>query len=222
MGASPSTQQEKQSPSFNLANSQQQQPQTTTSSPPSLQSQSQSPYPYTNHNPTLSQSGQNLQLRPMANAGISQTVNENARVVLDGSKSYDPNHGSIIVGYQWTELPMGVPITLIGANTATPTFTAPVVHTVLGFSLRVMDNHVAVSNNLAVVYVIVKHNPNIGPTGSSNIPSAIITQPQLQQLHQPIIPNNNAISSFPLPSTSGPPSSISQTGLPAIHSPVVP
>ncbi len=76
-----------------------------------------------------------------------------------------------------------------------------------------MDYHGVVSNNPAVVYAMVKHNRNIGPSGSSNIPSAIITQPQLQQLHQPIIPNNNAIS--PLPSSSLP-----QTGLPAIRNPV--
>jgi len=49
---------------------------------------------------------------------------------------------------------------LLGTNTATPTFTSPVVSTdtVLGFSLRVMDNHVAISANPAVVYVMVKHN----------------------------------------------------------------
>ncbi len=57
-------------------------------------------------------------------------------------------------------------VSLSGANTATPIFTAPAVHTdtVLGFSLRVMDNHGVISTNPAVVYIMIKHNPYIGPT----------------------------------------------------------
>ena len=45
----------------------------------------------------------------------------------------------------------------------------------------------------------VKHNPNnIGPTASSNTLGTDIIQPQeqqqqQQQLHQPIVPKNNAI-----------------------------
>ena len=63
--------------------------------------------------------------------------------------------------------------------------------TVLAFSLRVLDNHGAVSTNPSVVYVTVKHNPNnIGTTGG-NTPGTNIIQPQQQQ--QPIIPNSNPI-----------------------------
>jgi hypothetical protein len=86
---------------------------------------------------------------------------------------------------------MGVPVTLVGANTATPTFTATIIptdNTVLGFSLRVMDNHGVVSNNLAIVYIMVKHNnPNIGPTTNHN---ANQPQQQQQQHIQPFGPNN--------------------------------
>jgi hypothetical protein len=86
---------------LNLTHSQQ--PQTTTSSPSLLQPQSQSPYPYPNQYPYLSQnpqsqSPQNQQLPPVAYAGISQTVNENTRVTLDGRASYSPT-GGVVVGY---------------------------------------------------------------------------------------------------------------------------
>jgi large repetitive protein len=89
---------------------------------------------------------------------VSQTVNENAKVTLDGRASYSPI-GGVVVGYQWTQLATtGVPVLLLGANTATPTFSVPMVptDTVLGFSLRVLDNHRAVSTNPSVVYITVK------------------------------------------------------------------
>jgi hypothetical protein len=201
----------------NVTRSQQQQPQTTASSPSLSQSQSQSAYPYTNQYrypsqyPYLSQtpqsqSPQSQQLPPVANAGVSQTVNENAKVTLDGRASYSPT-GGVVVGYQWTQLAGGVPVILTGANTGTPTLTTPIVSsdTVLAFSLRVMDNHGAISTNPAVVYVMVKHSTSSIPTVASNS----INQPQEQQHQQPIVPNNNAVSppsqSNSAPSTSPPP-----------------
>jgi len=188
-------------PSLNLTHSQQQQPQANKSSPSLLQPQSQSPYPYSNQHryppqyPSFSQipqsqSPQNQHLHPVANAGISQTVNENTKVTLDGRASYAPSSG-IIVAYQWTQLATGMPIILTGANTASPTFTTPIVpkDTVLAFSLRVVDNHGAISTKPAVVYLMVKHNPNnIG----GNTPGTASIQPHQQQ--QPIVPNNNEIS----------------------------
>jgi hypothetical protein len=203
--------------SLNVTRSQQQQPQTTASSPSLSQLQSQSPYPYTNQYrypfqyPYLSQipqsqSPQSQQLPPVANAGVSQTVNENAKVTLDGRASYSPT-GGVVVGYQWTQLAGGVPVILTGANTGTPTLTTPIVSsdTVLAFSLRVMDNHGAVSTNPAVVYVMVKHSTSSIPTVASNS----INQPQEQQHKPPIVPHNDEISppSQPnsAPSTSPPP-----------------
>jgi hypothetical protein len=175
----------------------QQQPQTTASSPSLLQRQSQSPYPYSNQYryppqyPYLSQIPQSQS--PVANAGVSQTVNENTKVTLDGRASYSST-GGVVVGYQWTQLATtGVPVILTGANTATPTLTTPLVpsDTVLAFSLRVLDNHGEVSINPAVVYVTVKHNPNnIGAIGG-NTPRTSVIPPQQPQ---PIIPSNNAIS----------------------------
>jgi len=107
---------------------------------------------------------------PIANAGVSKTVAENTLVTLDGRASYSTHNsdgaisgggssGTIIVAYQWTQLPMGVPVVLSNANSATPTFTAPTVSkdTTVAFSLRVMDNHGMVSTNPALVYIMIKH-----------------------------------------------------------------
>lgn len=82
-----------------------------------------------------------------------QTVNENTRVTLDGRSSYSAN-GGMIAAYQWTQLPNGIPVTLTGANTTTPAFTAPAVpkDTIFAFNLRVVDNHGAVSTNPAIYH----------------------------------------------------------------------
>ena len=72
----------------------------------------------------------------------------------------------------------------------------------------------ALNSNPAIVYIMVKHNPNnIGTTGG-NTPGATIVQP--------IVPNNNVISAPPqpnsAPSTFPPP----QTGSPNTHNTVPP
>jgi hypothetical protein len=133
---------------------------------------------------------------------------------LDGRTSYDP-YGGNIIAYQWTQIlpaspttaptppgvsqqqPPSIAVILQGANTATPTFIAPILpyDTILAFSLRVMDSDGgAVSSNPAIVYIMAKHNnpinnsPLIG--GSSNTLGNIIINPQHQQ-QQPLVPNNN-------------------------------
>jgi len=117
---------------------------------------------------------------PVANAGMSQIVDANAVVMLDGRNSYIPilqqpeqqqpqqqqyqQSNRMIIAYQWIQLPIGIPVVLSNANTATPTFTAPVVSkdTTLAFSLRVMDNRGVVSTNPAIVYRMIKHNQQQG------------------------------------------------------------
>ena len=90
-----------------------------------------------------------------------------------------------MVAYSWTQVPSsaGVPVTLIGANTATPTFTAPLLPNgntaMLIFSLRVMDSDGgAVSTNQALVYVILKPNNITGSSsGIGSMVSGINQQP---------------------------------------------
>ena len=70
---------------------------------------------------------------------------------------------------------MGAPVTLSGANAPTPTFIAPIVtsDTVLGFSLKVMDDHGAIGTNPAVVYVMIKHANNTH-TQSLQLPALVL------------------------------------------------
>ena len=95
---------------------------------------------------------------PIANAGPNQVVNQLSAVTLDGTGSYDPDGGTI-VSYSWIQT-AGIPVLLNGANTATPTFTAPVVSfdTILAFRLKVINNNGIVSNNPAIAYITVKSN----------------------------------------------------------------
>ncbi|MCW5840998.1 MAG: PKD domain-containing protein [Caldilinea sp.] len=75
--------------------------------------------------------------RPIANAGADQTVLVNGAVTLDGTGSSDPGNRRPL-SYQWTQI--GTPaVTLTGANTAQPTFTAPATPAVLTFALNVTD-----------------------------------------------------------------------------------
>jgi hypothetical protein len=101
--------------------------------------------------------------------------------------------GGVVVAYQWTQLATGVPVVLTGANTATPTFTTPIVpsDTILAFSLRIMDNHSAISSNPSIVHVMIKHHVAGGTT--SSVPTSVFGINQQQQKlshHQqsPIIP----------------------------------
>ena len=83
-----------------------------------------------------------LNLDIVADAGQDRIVNENVKVSLDGSASYDPENQSI--SYQWTQV-SGEKVTLSSATTAKPSFTSPTVANgeikVLVFELKVFDNN---------------------------------------------------------------------------------
>ena len=64
---------------------------------------------------------------PTANAGDDQTVTEGATVSLNGTLSSDPEDGNSLT-YSWAHT-SGPTVTLTGAATATPSFTAPNVGT---------------------------------------------------------------------------------------------
>jgi len=87
---------------------------------------------------------------PFAEAGPTQTVNPEATVTLDGRSSSDPD-GSI-ASYAWAQTG-GTAVTLSGANTATPNFTAPALATVLNFRLTVTDNDGASASDITMVKV---------------------------------------------------------------------
>jgi hypothetical protein len=195
-------------PSF-LYQLQQQQPQPQ----PPIQSYPQQPlysyqYPYQQQQPLVP---------PIANAGVSQIVDANTNVMLDGRNSFVPilqqqantttiagiNNNKMIIAYQWIQLPVGVPVNITNANTPTPTFTAPMLpyDTTLAFSLRVMSNDGLVSSNQAVAYVMVKHYSATNNIGSSSGVQQPQQQQQLssqvQQQQQPIVPSQPQQSAVP-------------------------
>jgi hypothetical protein len=92
-----------------------------------------------------------MKSQPIANAGPSQTVSQGSLVTLVGAGSFSP--GGTIVSYSWTQT-SGTPVSLTGANTATPTFTAPTVATSLVFSLTVTDSNGAVSSPSTVTVTV--------------------------------------------------------------------
>jgi hypothetical protein len=87
---------------------------------------------------------------PTANAGADQTVASGATVNLDGTGSSDPDGGALT--YAWTQT-SGPTVTLAGANTATPSFTAPTGPATLIFSLQVCDPSNACSTDSVTINV---------------------------------------------------------------------
>lgn len=92
---------------------------------------------------------------PIANAGPSSTVQPGSKVVLDGTKSYDPNGDSL--SYLWLQLAGGQPVSLSNNNTSTPSFVAPSVtnNMMLTFELVVSDGQA----NSAPAYTYVTVQP---------------------------------------------------------------
>jgi hypothetical protein len=89
---------------------------------------------------------------PVANAGVDQSVTMGHSVTLNGSGSSDGGNGGTIT-YQWTQIG-GTAVTLTGATTATPTFTAPTVaypSEALTFRLTVTSSRGPIKSDDAVV-----------------------------------------------------------------------
>jgi hypothetical protein len=133
---------------------------------------------------------------PIANAGPDQAVASHASVTLDGSASADPDGEAIT--FAWTQS-SGAAVSLVGANTASPTFTAPVVPAssaaaTLAFSLVVSDAHAS----SAPASVTITVNP-----AAANFPAPPGTPPPADpnQVIQPL--GGNGSHRFEVGSQSG-------------------
>ena len=91
---------------------------------------------------------------PIANAGPSMTVQPTLNVVLDGTKSYDPNGGSL--QFLWLQLAGGPAVTLLNNATATPSFIAPSVPNTTTFTFQLIVSDGQNDSTPAYAYVTVQ------------------------------------------------------------------
>jgi hypothetical protein len=114
-------------------------------------------------------------LPPLADAGQDRTSNVKSTVLLDGTGSYDSD-GSIVY-YSWTQT-AGSTVTLMDADTATSSFTAPASSGTLTFKLTVTDNKGATATDYVNVSVL---------TGEANkIPTANAGADQTGPVNTPV------------------------------------
>jgi hypothetical protein len=96
---------------------------------------------------------ENVNQNPVADAGADQTANEGDAVSLDATGSADPDGDPI--SFLWIQT-AGPAVTLSGADTATPSFTAPEVDStgaILTFELTVSDDGDGIATDSVEVVV---------------------------------------------------------------------
>jgi hypothetical protein len=104
----------------------------------------------------------NVDHAPVADPGSDQTVKEDVPVTLSGINSYDPDGDP--VAYQWVQTG-GPEVTLTGADTAAPAFTAPLIpggyggSALLTFQLAVSDSALSDTKTVKVTVEQVNHPP---------------------------------------------------------------
>ncbi|MEK9142842.1 MAG: PKD domain-containing protein, partial [Nitrospirota bacterium] len=114
-----------------------------------------------NHSDFVSVHISNINQPPMAHAGPDQTKNEQTLVTLDGGGSLDPDLDTL--SYSWTQTG-GPSVLLTGANTASPTFTAPNVAAggaFLTFQLVVHDGQASSIADTVQVAVVNVNDPPV-------------------------------------------------------------
>ncbi len=104
---------------------------------------------------------------PNANAGADQQVDEGLAVNLNGSQSTDPDGDAL--SFAWTQIGGSPTVTLTGANTATPTFSAPMVaaSTPLTFRLTVNDGRGGTDTDDIIVTINDTSTPNTPPVANA-------------------------------------------------------
>ena len=117
---------------------------------------------------TVSVTVVNVNNVPVADAGDPQSVAEGAPVALDGTNSYDAD-GDVLT-YSWVQVG-GTLVAIIGANTANPNFTAPVIS--FGGAPGVVDTLVfKLSVNDGIVGGVAEDTVTVEVTNVNNLPVA--------------------------------------------------
>ncbi|HMJ79117.1 MAG TPA: PKD domain-containing protein [Iamia sp.] len=98
---------------------------------------------------------------PVADAGPDQLVNLGDTVTLDGTGSEDPDSDEL--DYSWVQTGGGTVVTLTGADTAQPTFTAPEGPDTLAFELTVTDDDGLTDTDTVIITVNGPPTANAGP-----------------------------------------------------------
>ncbi|MFO0962694.1 MAG: PKD domain-containing protein [Phycisphaerales bacterium] len=112
----------------------------------------------------------NINQPPIAVAGADFSAPESSSVALDGTGSYDPDAGTLT--YQWSQVPgFGPAVTLVGGDTATPSFVAPSVSAVQGtidlkFQLVVSDGNMESGPSTVIVHVNNVNDPPLADAGA--------------------------------------------------------
>ncbi|HEX8721669.1 MAG TPA: PKD domain-containing protein [Pyrinomonadaceae bacterium] len=126
---------------------------------------------------TVSVNVVNVNHTPVAEAGADQTVAEGSPAALDGTASFDID--SDAVTYTWTQVG-GTPVTLTGANTASPSFAAPYVGSggapgvvdTLVFKLTVADGFAPDAPPAGYTFANVADTVSVKITNINNAPVA--------------------------------------------------
>ncbi len=118
----------------------------------------------------------NVNHPPVPEAGDDQIVPERSAVSLNGSASYDPDDEPL--SFSWVQT-AGTPVDLAGADTATPSFTAPPVGTAgetLTFELTVGDGIDTATDSVDVTVTNVNQAPvaNAGPDAAANENTVVV------------------------------------------------
>ena len=107
-----------------------------------------------------------VNISPVANAGLDQTVTEGVQVILSGVESFDSDDG--IGAYQWSQI-AGSPVQLSNPVAVYPTFTAPDVGPdgeALSFQLTVTDTGGLKSTDTCIVNVSWDNLPPVADAGA--------------------------------------------------------
>jgi large repetitive protein len=133
-------------------------------------------------------------------------------VVLNGAGSYDPS-GGYITSYQWQQIG-GTPfVGLTGANTLTPTFTAPFVATGTTLTFRlIVTNSYGLTASSTVNISVTPNNINQPPIANAG-PSQVVRPGALVVLNGAgsFDPSGGTIISYSWVQTAGPTVSLSGT-----------